>query len=146
MANKLSNHFFYHLALKTIDFSADLFKICLMESGFIFDPDTHHKYSDISGDELPNGNGYVSGGETLDNRVITEDDTNNRITITWDNPSWTASGGDIGPTPCAIIYDDTHADKLIVGALIFPIEYKQVDGGVASLANVMVWIGKVPTT
>ncbi len=50
---------------------------------------------------------------------MTEDDTNDRCEVSFDNVSWTTSGGDIGPTPGAIIYDDTTADDTIITYLDF---------------------------
>jgi hypothetical protein len=70
---------------------------------------------------------------------VTEDDTDDRTEVTWTNPSWTAAGGSIGPTPGAIIFDDTvtvpTADP-IIGYIDFGGDQTQVDGGVATIANV----------
>ena len=138
-ANKLK----YALATKQIDFSADTFKIILMATGFTFDKDTHHAYENVSGSELTAGNGYTAGGNTLAGVAVTEDDTDDRTEVTWDNTSWTASGGAIGPSPGAIIYDDQSAvaaEKYIVGYIDFKGDQIQADGGVATISNVEVRI------
>lgn len=140
MANQAANKIKYLLATGAIDFSSDVFKIILMESGFTFNRDTHHYYADVSGQELPTANGYTAGGETLAGVTVTEDDTDDRTEVEWNNVSWTASGGPIGPTPGAIIYDDTHADDAIVGYIDFGSEYTQADGGVATITNIEVRI------
>ena len=133
MSNEASNKIKYLLATGAIDFSSDVFKIILMESGFVFDKDNHHQYTDVSGNELATANGYTVGGNTLAGVTVTEDDVDDRTEITWNNTSWTAAGGAIGPASGAIIYDDTHADDPIVGFIDFGADYTQVDGGTATI-------------
>ena len=140
MANEASNRIKYLLATAAVDFANDTFKIILMESGFSFDIDTHHGYADVSGNELPTANGYTAGGNTLAGVAVTEDDVDDRTEITWNNTSWTAAGGPIGPSPGAIIYDDTEASDSLVGYIDFGAEYTQADGGVATLTNIEVRI------
>lgn len=140
MANQASNHIKYLLATGAVDFANDTFKIILMESGFTFDIDTHEEYADVSGNELPTGNGYTAGGETLAGIAVTEDDVDDRCEVTWDNVSWTAAGGPIGPTCGAIIVDDTLANDPVVGFIDFGADYTQPDGGVATLSNIEVRI------
>lgn len=138
-----SNKLKYCLATKQIDFSADVFKIILMADGFTFDQDTHHGYADVSASELANGNGYVTGGNTLAGVVVTEDDVDDRTECTWNNSAWVASGGSIGPTPGAIIYDDSlaapQADP-IIGFIDFGGNQTQSDGGTATISNIEVRI------
>lgn len=143
MASTVSNKMKYLLATKAIDFSADSFKIILMTSGFVFNADTHHGYADVSASELANGYGYTRNTKTLSGVAVTEDDADNRCEVTWSNVTWTASGGAIGPTPGAIIFDDTvttpTADP-IIGYIDFGGEQTQVDGGVATISAVKVRI------
>ena len=137
MSSQASNKIKYLLATKTIDFSADVFKIILMASGFTFDIDAHHIYGDVSGSELGEAYGYTTGGNTLANVSVTEDDTDDRTEVTWDNSTWTASGGSIGPSPGAVIYDNTVGSpvKPVVGYIDFGGEQTQADGGVCTIAN-----------
>lgn len=137
MAGVIANKCKFEMAHANIDFGADTFKIILMASGFTFNKDTHHVYADVSASELANGFGYVTGGETLTGVAVTEDDTNDRTSITWANATWIAAAGDIGPSPGAIIYDDTYADT-IVTYIPFIAEYTQADGGVATITNIAV--------
>lgn len=143
MATEPSNKLKFLLAKKVIDFSADTFKIILMQSGFVFNKDTHEGYANVSGSELGTANGYTVGGATLTGVAVTEDDTDDRCEITWSNVSWTASGGPIGPSPGAIIYDDTvttpTADP-IIGYIDFGGNQTQADGGVATISNIEVRI------
>ena len=143
MASTISNKMKYLLATKAIDFSADSFKIILMATGFVFNADTHHGYADVSASELATGYGYTRNTKTLAGVAVTEDDTDNRTEVTWSNVTWTASGGAIGPTPGAIIFDDTvttpTADP-IIGYIDFGGEQTQADGGVATISAVEVRI------
>ena len=141
MTTQASNKVKYELATGNIDFSSDTFKIILMDTGFTFDIDTDHGYANVSADELSAGNGYTAGGNTLAGVSVTEDDTNNYASVTWSNTSWTASGGNIGPTPGAIIYDDTVAAPtadVVIGYIDFGEEITQIDGGTFTIANVEV--------
>lgn len=138
MANKVANNLKYFLLKKEIDFDADVFKIVLMNSSFIFDPDTHEEYADVSGDELGTANGYTAGGYTLAGVAVTRSDPNDRVDVTWDNPFWVASGGAIGPSKGAVIYDDTHANNVIVGFIDFGSPYSQADGGTLTINGVTV--------
>ena len=139
MATEASNKIKFLLAKKAIDFSADTFKIILMQSGFTFNKDTHEGYANVSASELGTGNGYTAGGFTLSGVTVTEDDTNDRCEVAWNNASWTASGGPIGPSPGAIIYDDTvttpTADP-VIGYIDFGGNQSQAGGGVATISNI----------
>jgi hypothetical protein len=137
MATEASNKIKYLLATGVINFASDVFKIILMVDGFTFDKDNHEVYGDVSGDELPNVNGYTTGGNILAGVVVTEDDIDDRTEVTWNNTQWTASGGPIGPSPGAIIYDDTVAApvKPVVGYIDFNGNQTQADGGVATIAD-----------
>jgi hypothetical protein len=139
MSSTVANKLKFLIAEKAIDFANDSFKIILMASGFVFNPDTHHGYADLSASELATGYGYTRNTKTLSSVLVTEDDTNDRTEVTWANVTWTASGGSIGPTPGAIIFDDTvttpTADP-IVGYIDFGGEQTQADGGVATISNI----------
>jgi len=136
MATELSNECRYLLLKKVMDFSADVFKIRAMASGFIFNKDTHTVWADVSASELANGNGYVTGGNTLSGVSVTQDNTLDRGRAVWGNTSWTAAGGSIGPSPGAIIIDDTVAAPVIdpiIGYIDFGGEKTQADGGIFTI-------------
>ena len=135
MATIPSNRIKYLLATKKIDFANDSFKIILMATGFVFDPDTHHQYSDFSSSELADGNGYTRDSKILTGVTITEDLSNDRTAILWSNPSWVASGGNIGPTPGAIIFDDTEANDSSVSYIDFSDELTQASGGIFTVSS-----------
>lgn len=120
MANQLSNKIKYLLLTKTVSFSADVFKVILMQQDFIFSEDAHETYSLVSADELETGSGYIAGGQTLSGVAVTENDTTNSAYVTWDNLSWTFNTTAV-TTRGAIIYDDTVASpsKPVVGYIDF---------------------------
>ena len=136
MANQCPNHIKYLLATKAIDFDNDTFKIMLMDTGFTFDKDADAELADVSAEELANGNGYTTGGNTLAGVSVTEDDVDDRCEVTWNASSWTAAGGAIGPSPGAIVYDDTVANDPIVMFIDFGAEYTQADGGTATISSI----------
>ncbi len=139
MASTVANKIKYALATKVIDFANDSFIIILMQSGFTFNKDTHHGYADVSASELSTANGYTVKTKALSGVAVTEDDTDDRTEITWSNVTWTASGGSIGPTPGAIVIDDTvttpTADP-IVGYIDFGGDQTQASGGTMTISNI----------
>ena len=114
----LSNHFRYMLATKKIDFANDAFILILMIDSFVFNPDTHATLADVTTSQLSTGNGYTQFNKSLAGVSVSEDDAADRCIITWDDATWTASGGSIGPTQTAIIIDDTTADNTVVGCIV----------------------------
>jgi hypothetical protein len=100
----ISNNLLNQLALANMDFDNDAFRIILMNTGFTFDPDNHNLYSDVSGSELPAGNGYSTTGLLLTGVNVTRNDTTDQTEITWNNAQWTAGGGPIGPSAGALLY------------------------------------------
>jgi hypothetical protein len=70
-------------------------------------------------DELATGNGYVSNTAAVTGATLTEDAVNNRGDVVFSNVTWTATGGSIGPTPGAIIYDVTDTDNSIIAYVDF---------------------------
>jgi len=131
----LSNHIKYLILTAGIDFSSHVFKIILMQTGYTFDKDADALYADVSGSELATANGYTAGGFTLTGVAVSEDDTDDRAEVTWNSATWVASGT-IGPSPGAIIYDDTATDDPIVQFIDFGGDMTQASGGTATIANI----------
>ena len=136
MPTEFANSFFAANMKGEIDFDNDTFKIILMQSGFTFDRDTMNNLADVSASELAAGNGYTAGGATLVvNTAVAEDDTNDRARVIYDNVVFTASGGSIGPTPGAILYDDTQASDVLVGYILFSQERTITDGNTLTITT-----------
>lgn len=128
MANEWSNHGKAELLKGSIDIDNDSMKMILMQTAFSFDKDADATYSDVSASELATANGYTAGGQVLTTPLVTEDDTNDRADFTYDNVTWTASGGDIVASG-AIIFDDTTGDDTIIGYIDFGGDKTASDGG-----------------
>lgn len=124
----LSNHWRYQLGAKAVDVANDTFKAILMNDAFAFDKDAHATLADVSASELATGNGYTKQNKTLSGGSWAENDTSDKGIRTFDNISWTASGGAIGPIGNLVIYDDTTSDDTVVGCIDFGTDYTIPDG------------------
>lgn len=72
---------------KSIDFVNDSFKCMLVQPGFIFlNYPTHQHYSDVSGSEVANSNGYATGGVACSG-ALSADGVNQLAQITWNTIS-----------------------------------------------------------
>jgi hypothetical protein len=131
-----SNHFKYQLAKKAVDLSADTIKIILMNTTFSFNKDSHATLADVTADQLATGNGYTQDDKTLANLSLAEDDTGDKAKMTCDDVTWTASGGAIGPTGAAILYDDTTSDDTVIGCIDFGTDYTVPDGSSLTLQDI----------
>jgi hypothetical protein len=89
-------------------------------------------------DELAAGNGYSQYGVEVPGKPVTENDTNDRMDFACADIVFTASGGSIGPTPGAILYDDSAADKTVVGYLGFGMNQTIASGNSLTLKNVKI--------
>lgn len=95
----------------TIDLDTHTFKIQLHSSSYTPNRATQSARADLS-NELSTANGYTAGGATLGS--VTWGQSSGTATLDAADPSWTASGGNIGPFRYAVIYDDTAAsDELL---------------------------------
>lgn len=136
MAGIIANNFRVLVANGSVDFDGNTFKAIAMKEGFVFNRTTHDLYADVSSYEVNNGYGYTTGGVTLSGIAIAQNDTDNRADITWNNITWTADGGDVGPIVGVCIYDDSITGDPIVGYLDFGGSYTVADGGTGTIANV----------
>jgi hypothetical protein len=91
-----------------------------------------------SDDELESGNGYTQNTYTLAGVAVTEDDGNDRAELTCNSVVWTATGGSIGPTPGAILYDDTSTDNTVLGYIDFGAEMTAGTGASFTISNIKI--------
>ena len=94
----------------------------------------------VADDELETGNGYTQNTKTTGTITAAQNDTANRAEFTFPTVLWEASGGSIGPTPCLLLYDDTHTSNVIVGAYTFISEMTATDGEPFEFANGSIYI------
>ncbi len=135
MATKVSQSILYRLATKLVDFANDSFIIILMNTGFVYNRATHLLYANVSANELATANGYTQKTKVLTGVVVAQDDALYKLTVTWSNPQWTASGGSIGPAAGAFILDDTVANDPLVQYIDFGGDKTEPDGGVFTITN-----------
>ncbi len=141
VVSTLSNHYKYQLLAGNIDLVNDTIKIILVDDTFVFDKDAHATLADVidsPSPELDNGNGYTQQNKTLTGGTLTEDDSGDRSYRTFDNVSWTADGGNLGPIGAAILYDDDTADDTVIGCIDFGAEYNVPDGSTFQVQNITI--------
>ena len=122
------NHYKYLLKTKQIDESSDTYKIILMNTTFAFDKKAHALLADVTADQLATGNGYTQNSKTLTGVSVTENDTTDKAETRWANVSWMASGGSIGPSGAAIIYNDSVSGDPIACCIDFGVDKITEDG------------------
>ena len=128
IVSTLSNHFLYQRDIGNINLASDSLKFILMDDSFVFDKDAHATLADVTSHQLATEYGYTQNSIELSGGAVSEDDVNDRSGYSADNVTVTASGGDIGPTGAAIIYDDTTSDDTVVGCIDYGFDQTIVDG------------------
>ena len=124
----ISNHAKFKLGTGEINFSSNTLKAILMDQTFVFDKDAHATLADVTSHQLPTGYGYTQNDKVLTGVVAVEDDNSDKATWTFDNPTWTANGGDLGPIGSYLFYDDTTDDDTVIAHVGFDDDYTIPDG------------------
>lgn len=96
------NNFSDYLGEKVIDFNNDTLKFMLTNTAPVV---TNSLYGDISGNEIANGGGYTTGGETLTTVVWSE--TSGAAKLESADVVWTGTAGGMATFRYAVLYDDT---------------------------------------
>jgi len=122
------NHYKYLLKTKQIDESSDTYKIILMNTTFTFDKDAHAELADVMADQLATAFGYTRDSKILTGVSVIENGTTDKAETRWASVSWTASGGSIGPTGAAIIYNDSVTGDPIACCVDFGVDKTIEDG------------------
>ena len=110
MASGVYNRFFYNLAKGDVHWDTDNIKVALLGDSYTFDAGHNVWDTDSSSYqgpklfEIANGNGYTTGGSSLDNCAVSQDDTAAWAKLDADDEVW--SGATIN-TWGAVVYDDT---------------------------------------
>ncbi|MFP1634077.1 hypothetical protein ACLB6G_20295 [Zhengella sp. ZM62] len=111
----------------SIDLDNDTFKIALVTSSYTPSA-AHTTWSQVSSNEVADGNGYTTGGASL--ASVTWAQTSGAAKFDSNDQVWTASGGSIAAR-YAVIYDDTSATDLLLGYLLLdttPADLTATDG------------------
>lgn len=91
--------------------ATDALKVMLTNSAPVA---TNTQYSDISGAELANGNGYTTGGAAVTTSSSTQSGGVYKYVGSAASPTWTATGS-MGPFRYAVLYDTTPGVKSLIG-------------------------------
>ena len=108
MATQVYNSFKSAIMGGGISLSADTIKVALT-SAYTPDIDGHSTYADVT-TEVIGATGYTTGGETLTNVVLTQDNTDNEGVMDADDTAWT---GSTITANGAVLYDATYNNQLI---------------------------------
>lgn len=103
------DNFAKHCMAGTIDLDTDSFRVALVTSSYTLDL-TDDQWSEISGNEVANGDGYTTHGNALSSVTF----TSSTDTHTWDcaDFSWTASGSGITARFAVIVHDANGDNSL----------------------------------
>jgi len=110
MPDIIYNDYLEELHKGNIDLVNDVFKAILVTDSYTPDA-TDHDYTDVSGVEVADGSGYTTGGKTITQSFaeVAGVATLDAVDLTWALASFTCR--------YCIIFDDTHADDLLVCCL-----------------------------
>ena len=93
-----------------MNLSSDVIKVMLTNT---LPTATKHIYSDVSGTELANGNGYTTGGATVAGTGVSNSSGTESFAAS--ATTFTSVTGSMGPFEYIIYYDSTPATKTLLG-------------------------------
>lgn len=106
-------------------------KVALLNTSYSFDPETHADWSDISSYEITTSGGYSTGGITLTGVSVAATATGGDgvISITCsNNPTWTATSGDIDSTSAAALINTSTSPAKIIMVIDYGATYLTTEG------------------
>jgi len=106
--NKL-NFFTEDIGKKLHNLNSDTLKVMLTNTAPVA---ANHVYTDVSGTELANGNGYTTGGTAAGSNSYSQTSGTAKLIVA--DIVFTASGS-MGPFRYAILYNNTAASKNLIG-------------------------------
>lgn len=133
MASLIYNHALDSMARGTLDLDSGAFKVMLTTSAYTENKDTHEDRADVTG-EVANGNGYATGGATS-TVTVTQDNTNDRVTISLGGATWTTGAGQTLTARKAVWYlsTGTAANDLLLAVNDFGSDQIASNGGTLTL-------------
>lgn len=113
----------------TIDLDTDTYRMVLVTSAWTPNQNTNAAWSDISANEVANGNGYTTHGKLL---AVTTALAANVVTVDCDDQAWASS---TITAKYAVIVRDANADGSLAAGDI-PVAYVELEaGGTVSTTN-----------
>lgn len=106
---------------KVHDLGTDTLKFCLSATAPAL---SNTQLSDIT--EITAGSGYAAGGNAV--TVTSSSQTGGTYSLVLASCAFTASGGPIGPFRYIVLYNDTAANKELIGYLDYGADYTLPDG------------------
>lgn len=104
------NVFVEDLAEKVHNLGADTLKVAL--SNTAPNAGTHAGLANIT--EISAGNGYTAGGNAASVTSSAQTSGTYKLVLA-DPPTWTATGGSVGPFRYAVLYNDTSTGDRLIG-------------------------------
>jgi len=104
------NLFVDDLCKGVMNLNSDTIKVMLTNTAPVA---TNHVYSDISGNEVANGNGYTTGGATVSGTSVSNSSGTESLAAS--ATTITSSTGDLGPFRYFVYYDSTPTTKTLIG-------------------------------
>jgi hypothetical protein len=89
MASLIFNSLMRDVLTGAVDLDTDSFKMMLVTSAYTPDKDTHTKRSNVTNEVV--GTGYTAGGAAVTATVAAVDTANDRVDVTFSNPTWPTS-------------------------------------------------------
>jgi hypothetical protein len=119
MASLVFNHAWDQMIRGALDMDGGTFKVLLTTSGYVENKDTHEDRADVT-NEVANGNGYTTGGNTA-TVTVTKDNANDRVVVQLGGTTWTAGAGQTLTARKAVYYlsTGTAANDLLVAVVDF---------------------------
>ncbi len=102
MADVIFNSFKKKIMDGSIDLDTDTIKVALVTASYTPDQDAHDFFNDVTNEV--SGTGYTAGGNALDNKAVTADNTDNEGVFDADDETW---GSSTITARGAVIYKDT---------------------------------------
>jgi hypothetical protein len=110
------------IATGKVNLVSDDIKVMLTTSAYVPNRETQAVKADVTNEVT--GTGYTAGGKSLTGKTLSPDEAATRWT--WDASDLTFTGVSL-TCRYAVIYDNTHADKPLIGYVDFGSDQKATD-------------------
>lgn len=125
---KVYGHALEQIQENGIDLAGDSFRMVLVTSSYTPNQSTNTAWSDISANEVANGNGYTTHGKAL---TVTSTRSGLVVTFDCDDQAWTSST--ITAKYAVIVHDADGNGALAAGDI--PVCYSDLENGGGSLST-----------